>query len=204
LDDGIFRIFKEKVRSTLYYPYFVFKTELLSFLNFKKDMKIKYERIFKFKEQIPVMALEPVYYNRFPYPWEIVLRGKGNKDDVVIKEGVLVGKVRGTEKDLVEVITLYHPDFKCSMVSKSGVLCLWEGRGAEFGIIKFYPSWAPIKKGDTLFTSGITDNFPFGIPAAVVDSVIKSEEEIFFTIYARPLWNPHKYGFYLLIPPSVK
>ncbi len=192
----------EKIESLIYYPYFYLSYEINSLLYIRNEkIEIK-ENFFRLKEKIPLFVNFPIYYDKFPYPEKIILKGEGEKGDVVVSQGALVGKVIDKNGNLLTVRTIFDNDFKCSLISKYNILSLYQGTGEKKGLLNFYPIWAEIKKGDTLYTSGLTENFPKGIPAFIVDSISKNKGEIFYEIYVNPLWNPEIYGFYYTVPPK--
>jgi len=191
-----------EIETLIYYPYFSLYEEINSLLYIRNKKVEAVKNLFRLKENIPVFVNFPVYYDKFPYPEKIVLKGEGNKGDVVVTQGALVGKVIDKNGNLLKVRTIFNPDFKCSLISKYKILSLYQGTGKRKGILNFYPIWAEIKRGDTLYTSGLTENFPRGIPAFVVDSIVKKKGEIFYEIYVTPLWKPQVYGFYYTVPPK--
>lgn len=190
----------EKIENYIYYPYFYIYNEIHSFL-YIREKKLEGLKFKLKKHEVPLFVNFPVYYDDFPYPKNLILKGEGQKGDVVVTEGALVGKVLEVNKNFLKVKTVFNEDFKCSLISKYNILSIYQGTGGRFGIVYFYPSWGEINKGDTLYTSGITENFPSGIPAFIVDSIVEKKGEIFFEIYVSPLWKPEKYCFYYVVPP---
>jgi len=199
---GLKRKIDSEIESFIYYPYFYLYNEINSLVYIRKTRIERVKNFFRLGENKPIFVSLPLYYDKFPYPEKIILKGEGDKGDVVVTQGALVGKVIDKNGDILKVRTIFSPDFKCSLISKYKILSLYEGRGKKRGILNFYPIWAEIKKGDTLYTSGLTENFPMGIPAFIVDSIIKKRGEIFYEIYVIPLWDPQIYGFYYTVPPK--
>ncbi|MEN3046745.1 MAG: rod shape-determining protein MreC [Candidatus Hydrothermales bacterium] len=191
----------EKIESYVYYPYFFAYNEIHSFF-YIRSKKLEGLKFKLKKEEVPLFVSFPVYYDEFPYPKILILKGEGKKGDVVVTENALVGKVIEVKKNFLKVKTVFNEEFKCSLISKYNLLSIYQGTGGRFGIVNFYPTWGEIKKGDTLYTSGITENFPKGIPAFIVDSIIKKRSDIFFELYVSPLWKPEKYCLYYVVPPS--
>ncbi len=200
-NNKVHRNFNKLIDAYIFYPYYYLYEEINSFFYFRKRTEEKIKSFFYLKEKIPLYVLYPVYYSNFPCPELIILKGEGEKGDVVVSKGALVGKIIEKTGNILRVRTIFSPDFKCSLISKNKVLSLYQGTGDLKGEIYFYPSWAKIKKGDTLFTSGLTENFPKGIPAFVVDTFYKKKGDIFYTVYVTPLWRPSEYTFYFSVPP---
>lgn len=192
----------KKIESFIFYPYLYLYNEIHSFFYIRKKKIEGLKFSLRKNEKIPIFVNFPFYYDNFPYPENIIIKGKGEKGDVVISEKGLVGK--GVEKngELLRVKTVFNKEFKCSLISKYNILSLYQGTGGLRGIVSFYPTWGELKKGDTLFTSGLTENFPKGIPAFIVDSFLEKKGDIFYEIYVKPVWRPERYEFYYTIPPK--
>ncbi|MEO0270345.1 MAG: rod shape-determining protein MreC [candidate division WOR-3 bacterium] len=191
-----------KIESYIFYPYLFLYNEIHSFFYIRKEKIEGLKFSLRKKENVPIFVNFPLYYDNFPYPENIIIKGKGEKGDVVVSKAGLVGKVVEKNGDLLKVITIFNKEFKCSLISKYNILSLYQGTGELRGIVNFYPTWGELKKGDTLYTSGLTENFPKNIPAFIVDSFVEKKGEIFYEIYVRPVWRPEKYEFYYTIPPK--
>jgi len=103
-------------------------------------------------------------------------RKKGVEEDgVVIFEGSLVGKVTEVEENTSSALTLYSPKLRVGVLDKRSKILgiLYGGKEIE---IRYVPSEADVRVGDTIITSGIGGIYPKGLPVGVVVSVRKKEQ----------------------------
>ncbi|TND07578.1 MAG: rod shape-determining protein MreC [Bacteroidetes bacterium] len=102
---------------------------------------------------------------------------------VIGPEGV-VGKVLQVSDNFCTVMSLLHKEAKVSSRLKSdgtfGPVSWDDASNYRSATLRELPTHAKIKKGDTLFTSGIGDTYPAGIPVGIVESFgIKSGDQYY-------------------------
>jgi rod shape-determining protein MreC len=107
------------------------------------------------------------------------------KDMCVITPNGLLGSVVNATSNFSIVMTVLHQDTKIAVKNKrtqaTGTM-IWEGGDYRVGQIKEMPSSIPLKKGDTLVTSGYSRNYPEGIEVGYVKTFTKDPSTGFFNI----------------------
>ncbi len=106
-----------------------------------------------------------------------IILNRGSKQGVVVDQGVVcaegvVGIVREVSDNFCVVMSLLHSDSKISASLKKdgsfGTL-VWDGNDYRTATLKDLPV-TPIRKGDSLVSSGLGDAFPSGVPVGVINS----------------------------------
>ncbi len=129
-----------------------------------------------------------------------VMIDKGSRHGIEKNMGVLssngvVGYVINTSPRFSWVLPVLNKDFRFSVKVKKnnqmGTL-LWDGKDYRYGIVNHIPGHVNLKKGDTIISSGFSDNVPEGIPVGSVEdfNIISGEDFYkvkikFFTDYNR-------------------
>jgi rod shape-determining protein MreC len=107
------------------------------------------------------------------------------KDMCVITPNGLLGLVVNATSNFSLVMTVLHQDTKIAVKNKrtqaTGTM-VWEGGDYRIGQIKEMPSSIPLKKGDTLITSGYSRNYPEGIEIGYIKTFEKDPSTGFFDI----------------------
>jgi rod shape-determining protein MreC len=107
------------------------------------------------------------------------------KDMCVITPNGLLGLVVNATSNFSLVMTVLHQDTKIAVKNKrtqaTGTM-VWEGDDYRLGQVKEMPSSIPIKKGDTLITSGYSRNYPEGIEVGYVKNFKKDPSSGFYNI----------------------
>jgi rod shape-determining protein MreC len=115
---------------------------------------------------------------------------KGSKQGVEIDMGVicpngLVGVVLKTTENFSIVMPVIHGDSKHSVRNErtfaTGTL-IWRGGSYSTGQVVDYPSSQPIRKGDTIVTSGFSSNIPEGVAVGYVKDFSRDEATGFYNI----------------------
>lgn len=108
-----------------------------------------------------------------------------NKDMCVITPNGLLGLVVNSTSNFSLVMTVLHQDSKIAIKNKrtqaTGTM-IWEGGNYKIGKIIEMPSSMPVKKGDTLITSGFSRDFPEGIEVGYIKTFVKDPSTGFFNI----------------------
>ena len=100
-------------------------------------------------------------------------RAQGIEPDMAVlcSQGI-VGIVTGVSDNFSTVISVLNKDFRVSSKLKGsdyfGAL-MWDGLGAQYGLLTDIPHHAKIAVGDTIVTSGLSPIFPEGIPIGIID-----------------------------------
>lgn len=107
------------------------------------------------------------------------------KDMCVITPNGLLGLVVNATSNFSLVMTVLHQDTKIAVKNKrtqaTGTM-VWEGDDYRLGQVKEMPSSIPIKKGDTLITSGYSRNYPEGIEVGYIKNFKKDPSSGFYNI----------------------
>ncbi len=105
--------------------------------------------------------------------------------DPIIFRSKLVGRISSVFSKTSEVLTVFNPVFKASVVDRrNGLIGVYEGGSPPH--LKYIPVDSDIKPGDSLVTSGLGGLFPPGIPVAVVEKVDQIEGQMFLDIKCVP------------------
>ncbi|MDR1005389.1 MAG: rod shape-determining protein MreC [Bacteroidales bacterium] len=125
---------------------------------------------------------------------------KGSKQGVKSDMGVicpsgLVGVILRTTNNFALIMPVLHQDSKRSVKNKrtqaTGTL-VWAGGSYEKGQVIDYPSSLPLKKGDTIISSGFSSNIPEGIVVGYVESYELDAATGFYVINIRFSSNYNK------------
>ncbi len=115
------------------------------------------------------------------------------KDDGVvdINNGV-VGIVTDVSENYAVVMSLLHKDSKISAkLKRSGEVgqVIWDGKDPNrLSLIDIRKS-AQVAKGDTVFTSGFTTTFPYGLMIGTIDEILKDKGTNNYIIYLKSTTN---------------
>ncbi|MEO5888784.1 MAG: rod shape-determining protein MreC [Ferruginibacter sp.] len=109
----------------------------------------------------------------------VLSRGYGQqlkKDDGVIDPGnSVVGIITDVSENFAVVMSLLHKDSKISVKLKNGGdagQVIWDGKEPNrLSLIDIRKS-AKVVKGDTVYTSGFTTTFPYGLMVGTVDEIV--------------------------------
>ncbi len=126
--------------------------------------------------------------------WLMLNRGANDKlaknTGIVTPKGI-VGILRYIDSDFSMAMSILHSQTKISAcLPKYGNAfgsLIWEGGDPEIMLLKYIPKHFPVKPGDMVETSGLSQIFPKGIPIGKVEEepVIDSENPYFFNIKIR-------------------
>ena len=122
-----------------------------------------------------------------------MLLNKGKKDSIrqdfgVISSKGIVGVIDNTSKKYATVIsvlsTTSHISAQLKKSNHFGSL-VWNGKSPYFVQLTSIPKIAPIKKGDTIITSGRSAIFPKNIPVGTIEDYNLDASENYYTIEVR-------------------
>lgn len=95
------------------------------------------------------------------------------KDMAVIAPSGIVGVVVNVSRNFSIVMTVLHKDSRKSVrIKRTGLAgyLIWEGGNYTEGVLVDIPASIPLVKGDTVITSGFSQDTPEGIVVGYVDS----------------------------------
>jgi len=134
--------------------------------------------------------LANVIRNTYSGANNVLLLNRGSADGVkpdlgVISSKGIIGIIDGTSKHYATVISVLNTVNKISAQLKKtnhfGTLS-WDAKSPYFVQLIDIPKVAPIKKGDTIITSGRSSIFPKGIPIGIIESYKLDAAENYFEI----------------------
>jgi rod shape-determining protein MreC len=112
------------------------------------------------------------------------MHGVTNNMAVICPNGI-VGVVVNVSTNFSLVMSVLHqdsrPNIKDSRTKISGTL-VWEGGNYSMGKLVDIPSSIPLKIGDTIVTSGFSQDFPEGIPVGTIKSFKKDKGTGFYVV----------------------
>lgn len=110
-----------------------------------------------------------------------VVLGRGAAQQLKKDEGVIdanngvVGIVTDVSENYAVVMSLLHKDSKINALLKNdplgGGTIIWDGKEPNYLSMINVRKSVKVAKGDTVFTSGITTTFPYGLMIGTVDKV---------------------------------
>ncbi|MFV0565798.1 MAG: rod shape-determining protein MreC [Flavobacteriaceae bacterium] len=131
-----------------------------------------------------------VIKNSYSATDNILLINKGKKDSIredfgVISPKGLIGIVENVSNNYATIVSVLNTTSKISAQLKKtnhyGSL-IWNGNNPAFVQLIDIQKIAPVIKGDTIITSGMSSIFPKGVPIGVVDNFKLDKGENFFEI----------------------
>lgn len=110
-----------------------------------------------------------------------IVLGRGSGQQLKKDEGVIdpnngvVGIVTDVSENYAVVMSLLHKDSKINALLKNdpqgGGTIIWDGKEPNYLSMINVRKSVKVAKGDTVFTSGITTTFPYGLMIGTVDQV---------------------------------
>lgn len=110
-----------------------------------------------------------------------IVLGRGSGQQLKKDEGVIdpnngvVGIVTDVSENYAVVMSLLHKDSKINALLKNdpqgGGTIVWDGKEPNYLSMINVRKSVKVAKGDTVFTSGITTTFPYGLMIGTVDQV---------------------------------
>ena len=134
--------------------------------------------------------LANVIRNTYSGANNVLLLNRGSADGIkpdlgVISSKGIIGIVDATSKHYATVISVLNTVNKISAQLKKtnhfGTLS-WDAKSPHFVQLIDIPKVAPVKKGDTIITSGRSSIFPKGIPIGVIESYKLDAAQNYFEI----------------------
>ena len=124
--------------------------------------------------------------------------GRGSAQQLKKDEGVVdpnngvVGIITDVSENYSVVMSLLHKDSKISAKLKNGVYAgqvVWDGKDPNILSLTEIRKSAKVAKGDTVFTSGFTATFPYGLMIGTVESVVPDKSTNNFIIKLKSTAN---------------
>ncbi len=141
------------------------------------------------RDSVEVVTL--VGYEPFGFPGILTYYPPlGKRGDLLLWKGVVAGKVISIEQGAGEAATVYGNIFRLGVVvgEYNGIL-----EGGTPPVVKYIPVEYSVRKGDTVYTSGIGENRIRGIPVGVVTKVEKDRLAPYFhRIEVKPFFDVHR------------
>lgn len=119
---------------------------------------------------------------------------------VVDPNNYVVGAVREVDGNYAVVMSLLHKDSRLSATLKNsgetGTLS-WDGNAPNLLNLAGIPKGVQVKKGDSLYTSGMSTTFPKGLLLGRVETILKESSTNTFKITIRTAanFNTLQYGY---------
>jgi rod shape-determining protein MreC len=105
------------------------------------------------------------------------------KMPVISAEGLLVGIISEVGDNNSRVMLLQDPNYRVhSMVQRSRVTGVFEGRMNREGMLKYVPFDSDVQEGDVIITSGMGRIYPKGLPVGTVKRVSQPGTGMFLDI----------------------
>lgn len=158
------------------------------------------------------VAGQILYDARDPYSRKVIV-DRGTHHGValgqpVIDERGVIGQITRVTQFTSEVSLLTDKDQAIpTMVVRNGLRAVAYGRGhINLLELRFVAANSDIKKGDTIVTSGIDGVYPAGLAVAEVLKVEHHANEIFDSVFCKPLsgMNHNKHVLVLLVDTHLK
>lgn len=110
-------------------------------------------------------------------------------DAVIVKDGILIGKVVETTNKQARVIGLTDPDFATAvtLLNESRTLGMAQGTTGDLFEIKFIPEDQSIEVNNLVVTSGLEDGIPTGLVLGLVNLVTEDPSAPFLQAVVEPL-----------------
>ena len=110
------------------------------------------------------------------------------KDMGVINSKGVIGIVENVSKNYATVQSILNTQTKISAkINNSNHFgtITWDGKNTGYVQLMDIPKLAPLRKGDSIVTGGISTIFPENVPVGLVDKVYTSKNSNFYTISVR-------------------
>lgn len=142
-----------------------------------------YKDIYKF-------TVANIIRNTYSGSNNVILLNKGKKHGLkedlgVISSKGIVGVIDGTSKNYATVVSILSTTSKISAQLKKtnhyGSL-IWDTKSPHYVQLTDIPKIAPVKKGDTIITSGYSAIFPKGVPIGVIHNFKLDAAENYYEI----------------------
>lgn len=147
-----------------------------------------------------VIGRDPNNFNGFLYIDRLRSDRLAPGQPVISRDG-LVGRIKyaGTLNSIVE--TIENPGMAVSgRDSRTGVNgMVLRDKQLRFAYVKISD---PIEAGDSIFTSGMSEQFPAGIRIATVEKILITDDLLFKTVILRPCVSINQLNYVFIVLPS--
>ncbi|WP_394767051.1 rod shape-determining protein MreC [Ferruginibacter sp.] len=128
-----------------------------------------------------------------------IVLGRGTAQQVKKDEGVIdanngvIGIVTDVSENYAVVMSLLHKDSRINAILKNdpqgGGTIIWDGKEPNYLSMINVRKSVKVAKGDTVFTSGITTTFPYGLMIGTVEEVMPEKSTNNYTIKIKSTAN---------------
>jgi rod shape-determining protein MreC len=192
-------------------------SQLSSEVNILKDDNDKFRKILAKKDDLSAYTTtQATVIARNPDQWYehiIINKGKtsGVKENmaVITAEG-FVGKVKSVSAlySTVELLSAVNPKNRISAEIGNGkkpVYAMVEGynENEKVLLLKGIPYDLKVKKGENVFTSGLADIFPKGLPIGTIEKLVPDENGLTQTAYIKPAADFYDIEHVMVVKSSV-
>ena len=143
-----------------------------------------------------------------------IVLNRGSRQNVKKDEGIIdpnngvVGIVTDVSENYAVVMSLLHKDSKINALVKNdpngGGTIIWDGKEPNYLSLINVRRSAKVAKGDTVFTSGITTTFPYGLMIGVVDYVAPDKSTNNYVIKVKSTANFYNLQYVYAIDNNQK
>ncbi|MBI4713685.1 rod shape-determining protein MreC [Candidatus Uhrbacteria bacterium] len=117
-------------------------------------------------------------------------------DPVIVKDGVLIGKIASVTKKSATVRTLSDPAVATavSLLNKSQTIGVAEGMTGNLLRLKFIPQETKIEVNDLVVSSGLEQKIPSGLLIGIINDVRPEENAPFLEAIIEPIVDSRQYS----------
>lgn len=150
----------------------------------------------KFQQQTPIQTVAAQVIGRSTSNWyQGVVLNKGERDGIRVEMGVMtpagvVGQIVKTAGSTSIVLLMTDPNVAIlGLVQRTRDEGIVQGTPRSHVRMKYIPPLSPVRKGDAVVTSGLTDGFPRGVLIGEVARIEEREGDLFQTAELVPVVN---------------
>jgi rod shape-determining protein MreC len=153
-----------------------------------------------------------VIKNTYNLPKNYMMINKGSAQGIAVDMAVIspqgiVGVVVNCTKNFSTIMPVLHADSRNSVKLKrtnsTGSL-IWEGNDYRYATVIDIPTTHKLLKGDTIVTSGLSNDFPEGIPVGYIDEFESIQGSGFYSIKIRLATDFNKLNHVYIIDNKFK
>lgn len=150
----------------------------------------------KFQRHAPIQTVAAQVIGRSTSNWyQGVVLNKGERDGIRVEMGVItpagvVGQIVKTAGSTSIVLLMTDPNVAIpGLVQRTRDEGIVQGTPRRHVRMKYIPPLSPVRKGDVVVTSGLTDGFPRGVLIGEVARIEEREGDLFQTAELVPVVN---------------
>ena len=150
----------------------------------------------EFQQHVPIQTVAAQVIGRSTSNWyQGVVLNKGERDGIRVEMGVMtpagvVGQIVKTAGSTSIVLLMTDPNVAIlGLVQRTRDEGIVQGTPQSHVWMKYLPPLSPVRKGDVVVTSGLTDGFPRGALIGEVARIEEREGDLFQTAEIVPVVN---------------